>query len=60
MSQKPTAIVIGAGIGRIATATRLARNGYSVTVLEKNETPGGRCNQIVQNGHRIDIGRRCS
>lgn len=56
MSQKSTAIVIGAGIGGIATAARLARNGYSVTVLEKNETPGGRCNQIVRDGHRFDIG----
>ena len=53
---KPTAIVIGAGIGGIATAARLAKNGYDVTVLEKNETPGGRCNQIVRDGHRFDIG----
>jgi phytoene desaturase len=53
---KPTAIVIGAGIGGIATAARLAKNGYAVTVLEKNELPGGRCNQILQNGHRFDIG----
>jgi len=56
MNQKPTAIVIGAGIGGIATAARLARNGYSVTVLEKNEKPGGRANQIVRDGHRFDIG----
>jgi phytoene desaturase len=53
---KPTAIVIGAGIGGIATAARLAKNGYDVTVLEKNGTPGGRCNQIVHKGHRFDIG----
>ncbi|MGD8404062.1 MAG: phytoene desaturase family protein [Anaerolineales bacterium] len=56
MAQKPTAIVIGAGIGGIATAARLAKNGYSVTVLEKNETPGGRANQIVRDGHRFDTG----
>ena len=56
MTNKPTALVIGAGIGGIATAGRLARNGYSVTVLEKNSTPGGRCNQIIQDGHRFDIG----
>ena len=56
MSTKPTAIVIGAGIGGIATAARLAKNGYAVTVLEKNETPGGRCNQIIRDGHRFDIG----
>jgi len=53
---KPTALVIGAGIGGIATAARLAKNGYSVTVLEKNDQPGGRCNQIVREGHRFDIG----
>ena len=53
---KPTALVIGAGIGGIATAARLAKNGYSVTVLEKNEQPGGRCNQIIRDGHRFDIG----
>ena len=56
MKQKPTAIVIGAGIGGIATAARLAKNGYSVTVLEKNDSPGGRCNQFTKDGHRFDIG----
>src|SRR5512132_2053885 len=54
--QKPTALVIGAGIGGIATAARLAKNGYDVTVLEKESTPGGRCNQILREGHRFDIG----
>ena len=53
---KPTALVIGAGIGGIATAARLAKNGYEVTVLEKNGIPGGRCNQIIRDGHRFDIG----
>ena len=56
MNQKPTAIVIGAGIGGIVTAARLAKNGYDVTVFEKNDQPGGRCNQIIQDGHRFDIG----
>jgi phytoene desaturase len=56
MKNKPTALVIGAGIGGIATAARLAKNGFEVTVVEKNEKPGGRCNQIVQNGHRFDTG----
>src|SRR5215216_6643323 len=54
--QKPTALVIGAGIGGIATAARLAKNGYDVTILEKESTPGGRCNQILRDGHRFDIG----
>lgn len=53
---KPTAIVIGAGIGGIAAAARLEKNGYDVTVLEKESTPGGRCSQIVRDGHRFDVG----
>jgi phytoene desaturase len=56
LMQKPTALVIGAGIGGIATAARLARNGYDVTVVEKEATPGGRCNQLLRDGHRFDIG----
>jgi NADPH-dependent 2,4-dienoyl-CoA reductase/sulfur reductase-like enzyme len=31
-----SAIVIGAGIGGLAAAARLARQGFQVTVLEKN------------------------
>src|SRR5512135_2484246 len=56
MSTKSTALVIGAGIGGIATAARLARAGYRVTVVEKNAKPGGRCDQLVRDGHRFDIG----
>src|SRR5512133_931415 len=54
--QKQTALVIGSGIGGIATAARLAKNGYDVTVLEKESSPGGRCGQVIRDGHRFDIG----
>jgi len=56
MLSHPTALIIGAGLGGIAAAARLARQGYQVTVLEKNATPGGRCNQFVRDGHRFDVG----
>lgn len=56
MTSQKSAIVIGAGIGGIAAAARLARSGFNVTVVEKNQQPGGRCGQIVQDGHRFDIG----
>ncbi len=49
-------LVIGAGIGGVASAARLVRNGYDVTVVEKNSVPGGRCNQILHDGHRFDVG----
>jgi phytoene desaturase len=51
-----TAIVIGAGLGGLAVAARLARQGLHVTVLEKNTVPGGRCGQLVRGGHRFDTG----
>jgi Phytoene dehydrogenase and related proteins len=56
MTEKKSAVIIGAGIGGIATAIYLAKNGYSVTVFEKNSTPGGRCGQMIRDGHRFDLG----
>ena len=56
MKSQKTAVVIGAGIGGIAAAGRLARNGFAVTVVEKNGRPGGRCDQIIRDGHRFDTG----
>ena len=50
------ALVIGAGIGGIATAAKLAQQGYQVTVLEKNEIPGGRCGKMEVEGHLFDTG----
>jgi phytoene desaturase len=51
-----SAVVIGAGIGGIATAAHLAQQGFHVTVLEKNQRPGGRCDRISQEGHHFDVG----
>ena len=36
------AIVIGAGVGGLATAIRLAKKGYAVEVFEANEYVGGK------------------
>ncbi|CAM9896207.1 unnamed protein product [Ascophyllum nodosum] len=52
-------IVVGAGVGGMATAARLSKAGCSVTVLEKNgpDQAGGRLNEIVQEGgFRFDTG----
>jgi phytoene desaturase len=56
MIQKKSAIIIGAGIGGIATSVYLAKNGYDVEVFEKNGSPGGRCGQMIREGHRFDLG----
>ncbi len=36
------AVVVGAGLGGLATAARLAHAGYRVTLLERHAVPGGR------------------
>ena len=56
MNNPLKAVIIGAGVGGIATAIFLAQKGYSVDVYEKNADPGGRCGQMIQNGHRFDLG----
>ncbi len=56
MTLKKSAVIIGAGIGGIATAIYLAKKGYYVSVFEKNSSPGGRCGQLIRDGHRFDLG----
>jgi phytoene desaturase len=56
MGKNRTAVIIGAGIGGLTTAVYLASNGYSVSVYEKNSAPGGRCGQLIREGHRFDLG----
>ncbi|MEL7020518.1 MAG: 1-hydroxycarotenoid 3,4-desaturase CrtD [Bacteroidota bacterium] len=50
------AIIIGAGIGGIATALRLRRQGFEVVVYESNDYPGGKLSDFVQEGYRFDAG----
>ncbi len=50
------AIVIGAGFAGLSCATALAKRGYRVTVLEKNDQPGGRCRMWEQSGFTFDMG----
>lgn len=50
------AIVIGAGLGGLATALRLTLDGWRVTVLEQRERVGGRCDAVEAEGFRMDAG----
>lgn len=56
MNEQKKAVIIGAGVGGLATANYLAQNGYAVEIYEKNCKPGGRCGQLIQDGHRFDLG----
>jgi phytoene desaturase len=43
-------LVIGAGLGGLAAAIRLARAGHAVEVWEKNEAPGGKLRELRHDG----------
>ncbi len=50
------AIVIGSGIGGIATALRLRSMNYDVTVFENNNFPGGKLTSFDLGPYRFDAG----
>ena len=50
------AIVIGAGFAGIATALRLRKLGYQVTLLERLQSLGGRAQVFERGGYRHDAG----
>jgi phytoene desaturase len=56
MDNKNRAAIIGAGIGGIGSAIRLAAKGYDVTVYEQSPIPGGKISQIKKDGFRFDTG----
>jgi len=49
-------VVIGAGVGGLATAALLAREGHDVVVLERLDSVGGRVGVVERNGFRFDTG----
>ena len=50
------AIVIGAGLGGLASAMRLGAKGWRVTVIDRLDRVGGRGSSITREGHRFDLG----
>ncbi len=49
-------IVIGSGFAGLSAATHLANKGYDVTILEKNDSAGGRARKFEKDGFVFDMG----
>lgn len=49
-------VIIGAGIGGLSAAVRLASAGHKVLVLEQNPTVGGKMGEVREAGFRWDTG----
>ena len=57
VSNRKKVIVIGSGFSGLSTAAFLAKSGrYDVTVVEKNDTLGGRARQFKADGYTFDMG----
>ena len=53
---KKNVIVVGSGFSGLSAASCLAKEGYNVTVLEKNQTAGGRARKFQEQGFTFDMG----
>ena len=49
-------LIVGAGLGGLSTALRLAGAGRKVTILERESFPGGRCGILNKSGYAFDTG----
>lgn len=56
MKTKSDVVVVGSGLGGLATACTLAARGYEVTVVEKNDWFGGKAALLEDRGYRFDMG----
>jgi diapolycopene oxygenase len=54
--RKKSVVVIGAGLGGMSAAIMLSRQGFDVTLLEKNQHVGGKLNQLQIGGFSFDLG----
>lgn len=55
-SSDSNAVVIGAGLGGLASAMRLGARGWRVTVLDRLDRAGGRASSVERDGYRFDLG----
>lgn len=49
-------VVVGSGFAGLSAASFMAKEGWQVTVIEKNKTPGGRARQLKEEGFTFDMG----
>jgi phytoene desaturase len=56
MGKEKKVAIIGAGLGGLSAALRLANSGFDVHIFEQNSKAGGKAGEISENGFRFDSG----
>ena len=57
MKKTKTITIIGSGFSALAASCYLAKDGFEVTILEKNSTVGGRARQLSKEGFIAELKR---
>ena len=56
MKNKKRVLIIGGGLGGIATAIGLAKSNFEIIIVEKNSNLGGKMNVLEKDGFKFDTG----
>ena len=56
MTNRKEIVIIGAGLSGLSAASLLAKAGFNVKVIEKNDQPGGVSNRFSEKGYSFDTG----
>ena len=54
--KKLKVVVIGSGFAGLSSAAYLSKEGFDVTVVEKNKQIGGRARKFKAEGYTFDMG----
>ena len=49
-------IIIGSGLSGLSASCYLAQNNFDVTIIEKNDSVGGRLSKFEKDGFVFDMG----
>jgi len=56
MKNRKKVIIIGGGLGGLATAINLSKSEFEITIIEKNSNLGGKMNIFKKDGFTFDTG----
>ena len=56
MKKNKKILIVGGGLGGLATAICLSDKNFEITIIEKNSNLGGKINYFEKDGYKFDTG----